>query len=70
MDITERRKAEEYLRRFELLSEHSRDIILFIDRKDGHILEANAAAMQAYGYGREELPRSPFETYVPAEPRN
>lgn len=54
-DITERRQAEEYLRRFELLSEHSRDIILFIGREDGHILEANAAAIRAYGYNREEL---------------
>ncbi|HSL44773.1 MAG TPA: PAS domain S-box protein [Anaerolineales bacterium] len=54
-DITERKQAEEYLRRFELLSEHSRDIILFIDFKDGHILECNAAAVKAYGYSREEL---------------
>jgi len=54
-DITERKQAEEYLRRFELLSEHSRDIILFIDRNDGRILEANAAAIQAYGYSRDEL---------------
>ena len=54
-DITERRDAEAYLRRFELLSEHSRDIILFMGNKDGRILEANAAAVQAYGYSRDEL---------------
>ena len=54
-DVTERKQAEEYLRRFELLSEHSRDIILFIDRENVRILEANAAAMQAYGYSRDEL---------------
>ncbi|MGB8983110.1 MAG: PAS domain S-box protein, partial [Anaerolineales bacterium] len=54
-DITERRRAEENLRRFELLSEHSRDIILFMGRDDGRILEANAAAVQAYGYSRAEL---------------
>jgi len=54
-DITERRRAEENLRRFELLSEHSRDIILFLRREDGRILEANAAAAQAYGYTHEEL---------------
>jgi PAS domain S-box-containing protein len=54
-DITERKRAEENLRRFELLSEHSRDIILFIERENGRILEANSAALQAYGYGREEL---------------
>jgi PAS domain S-box-containing protein len=54
-DITERKQAEENLRRFELLSEHSRDIILFMGNKDGRILEANAAALQAYGYSRAEL---------------
>lgn len=41
--------------RFELLSTHSRDIILFIRRDDGCILEANAAATSAYGYSRAEL---------------
>ena len=54
-DITESKQAEQYLRRFELLSEHSRDIILFMRRDDGRILEANAAAMKAYGYSRDEL---------------
>lgn len=54
-DITDQKIAEEGLRRFELLSEHSRDIILFMRRADGRILEANAAAIQAYGYNREEL---------------
>lgn len=42
------------LRRYELLSEHTRDIVLFI-RPDGRILEANRAAVQAYGYSRREL---------------
>jgi len=49
------RASEEALHRFELLSEHSRDIILFIRREDGSILDANAAAAKAYGYSREEL---------------
>jgi PAS domain S-box-containing protein len=55
MDITERKQAEENLRRFQLLSEHSRDIILFIRYQDGQILDANAAALEAYRYRREEL---------------
>ena len=54
-DITERKKAEEALQRFQLLSEHSRDIILFMRFQDGRILEANAAAAQAYGYSHTEL---------------
>ncbi len=43
------------LRRHRLLSEYSRDVILFIRRDDGRILEANRAAVQAYGYTHEEL---------------
>jgi two-component system, cell cycle sensor histidine kinase and response regulator CckA len=54
-DITERKRAEEILRRFELLVSHSRDIVLFIRRDDGRILEANEAATKAYGYHREQL---------------
>jgi PAS domain S-box-containing protein len=54
-DISQRKQAEEGLHRFELLSEHSRDIILFMRRNNGRILEANAAAIQAYGYSRQEL---------------
>ncbi len=54
-DETERKQAEDYLRRYQLLSDNSRDIILFMRRDDGRILEANAAALQAYGYSREEL---------------
>lgn len=46
---------DERLSRYELLIAHSRDIILFVRRGDGRILEANAAATNAYGYSREEL---------------
>ena len=54
-DVTERKQAEEILHRYELLAAHTRDIILFIKRDDGRILEANAAAVAAYGYTRDEL---------------
>ncbi len=50
-----RKHAEEALQRYELLARHSRDIILFMRRGDGRILEANAAATRAYGYTHEEL---------------
>jgi PAS domain S-box-containing protein len=54
-DITERKQTEEALRRYELLASHTRDIVLFMRREDGRILEANAAAHRTYGYSREEM---------------
>jgi PAS domain S-box-containing protein len=55
VDITERKQAEDALRRHELVVQQSRDIILYMRREDGRIVEANAAAAAAYGYGRDEL---------------
>ncbi len=54
-DISERARAQEALRRYEMLANHSRDIILFIRKKDGRILDANHAAHVAYGYTHAEL---------------
>ncbi|AQT67034.1 Phytochrome-like protein cph1 [Anaerohalosphaera lusitana] len=54
-DISRRKEAETMLRRYEILALQSRDIILVIDPKDGRITEANAAAVEAYGYTRSEL---------------
>ena len=54
VDISERKQTEELLKRYQLLSEHSRDIVLFV-RTDGQIIEANNAALKAYGYARQEL---------------
>lgn len=56
LDISGQKKAEETLKRYELLSGHSRDVILFMTR-EGDILEANAAAIKAYGYSHEEMLR-------------
>jgi PAS domain S-box-containing protein len=42
-------------RKYEILAEHSRDVILFVRRDDGRILDANAAAAAAYGWTRDEL---------------
>ncbi|MBU7007658.1 EAL domain-containing protein [Phosphitispora fastidiosa] len=53
-DISERIQAEEVLKRYQLLFEHANDIILFF-RRDGKILEANTAAVNTYGYSREQL---------------
>ena len=53
-DISERKQTEEALNRYRLLSERSRDIMLFF-RPDGQFVEVNQAAVNAYGYTREEL---------------
>ncbi|GKT09838.1 PAS domain S-box protein [Desulforhabdus sp. TSK] len=53
-DITERKRAENILKRYELLSRHTREMILFISQ-DGRILEANDAACTGYGYDRDTL---------------
>jgi PAS domain S-box-containing protein len=55
VDITERKLADDVLHRYELLARLSRDVILFVRRDDGRILEANDAATAVYGYSRGEL---------------
>ncbi|HUO61533.1 MAG TPA: ATP-binding protein [Candidatus Acidoferrales bacterium] len=49
------RESQVKLRRYQLFSENARDIIVFVRATDGQILEANDAAIAAYGYSREEL---------------
>ena len=46
--------TEQQLRRYQVLSEYSRDIVLYIS-VDGRILEANQAAVKAYQYNHGEL---------------
>jgi PAS domain S-box-containing protein len=53
-DITERKQAEEALQRYRHLSEYANDIIWLL-RADGRIVEVNQAAVDAYGYSRDEL---------------
>jgi PAS domain S-box-containing protein len=60
-DITEEKLATEGLERYRILSEKAIDIILFVDM-NGNIIEANNAALNAYGYKSDELlNRSIFE---------
>jgi PAS domain S-box-containing protein len=54
IDITARKQVEEALARYHLLAEQTRDIILFL-RRDGQIVDANQAAIAAYGYDRSTL---------------
>ncbi|MBL8056317.1 MAG: PAS domain S-box protein, partial [Anaerolineales bacterium] len=54
-DVTEQNRYTAVLQRYRLLSEHTRDILLFVRAADGQVLEANAAARAAYGYSEAEL---------------
>jgi PAS domain S-box-containing protein len=53
-DETEKMIAEEGLSKYQLLSQHAKDIILFVDT-EGRIIEGNEAAVKAYGYSKVEL---------------
>jgi PAS domain S-box-containing protein len=53
-DITHLKQTEIRLDRYRLLSQYTNDIILFM-QMDGRIIEANEAAIKAYGYSKEEL---------------
>jgi len=54
-ELAERARAEETLQRYHLVAEQARDIILFVRRRDGQILEANRTAVDRYGYAHSEL---------------
>ncbi|MFN2449830.1 MAG: response regulator [Candidatus Baltobacteraceae bacterium] len=51
----EMRERAAQLAKYQLLAQQGRDIILFVRRRDWKILEANAAASQAYGYTKDEF---------------
>lgn len=46
--------SRQVILRSNLVAERTRDVFLLLNL-DGHILEVNSAAVQAYGYSREEL---------------
>lgn len=53
-DVTELKRGEQMLKKYQLLFDHAIDIILYVDR-DGRIINANNAAIIAYGYLKDEL---------------
>lgn len=53
-DINKIKVLEEIFMKYQFLKETARDIILFV-KEDGRIIEANKAAVEAYGYEYEEL---------------
>ncbi|HBV87253.1 MAG TPA: hybrid sensor histidine kinase/response regulator [Desulfosporosinus sp.] len=53
-NITDSKLVERAAKKYQVILEKARDIILFMDT-EGNILEANEAAIRAYGYTREEI---------------
>ena len=49
------RAKKEDLKQYKLLFKAAKDIILFIEYNSGEIIDANEAAVKAYGYSREDL---------------
>ena len=56
-EMMERQAAQEALRQYKLFFVRSRDVMLFINQATERIVEANPAAVAAYGYSYEELLR-------------
>jgi diguanylate cyclase (GGDEF)-like protein/PAS domain S-box-containing protein len=54
-DVTQRRAAEEELRRFRLAMDNSADMIVLIDRTTMRFVDVNETACRLLGYSREEL---------------
>lgn len=54
IDITELKRVNERLQKYQVLAERSNDAMLFID-KEGNILEVNDAAVRTYGYTKKEF---------------
>jgi two-component system sensor histidine kinase/response regulator len=54
-------QREHQLLLYRLLADVTQDFILFIDRSDMTIIEANAAALKAHGYERSELIGKPMQ---------
>lgn len=54
IDITDRKIADDGLKRYQILTEKTRDFILFMDIQ-GNIIDVNDSALKAYGYTYEEF---------------
>ncbi|HET7198725.1 MAG TPA: PAS domain S-box protein, partial [Burkholderiales bacterium] len=54
-DITERKRAEEELRRFRVAMDESADMIVLIERATMRFIDVNRTACALLGYSREEL---------------
>ena len=67
----ELQQRERLLKRYRLLAEVTHDIILFVDRLDLTVIDANAAAIKAYGYpdliGRQTASLNAVEDPIDSE---
>jgi diguanylate cyclase (GGDEF)-like protein/PAS domain S-box-containing protein len=64
-DVTERRAAEEELRRFRLAMDNSADMIVLIDRAAMCFIDVNETACRLLGYTKEELLRMGPQDVLP-----
>ena len=55
-EMIDLKQPDQSIRNYQFnLLEYARDIVLLINKKTGHIIEANHAAVRAYGYEKEAL---------------
>jgi PAS domain S-box-containing protein len=66
-DLTERRAAEEEVRRFRLLVESVKDYAIFMLDPSGHISTWNAGAERIKGYAAHEIIGKHFSAFYPPE---
>ncbi len=66
LDITERKRAEEQLKRMSKVFMDATDPIV-IEDMDGTVIDMNKEAEHAYGWTRKELIGEPIKTIVPPE---
>jgi PAS domain S-box-containing protein len=66
-DLTERKLAEEEVRRFRLLVESVRDYAIFMLDASGHVTTWNAGAERIKGYAANEIIGKHFSSFYPLE---
>jgi PAS domain S-box-containing protein len=68
-DITSEKHAEDQLNIFQTFTENARDIVLFVRKQDGKIIEANRKATEMYGFSHDELLNTTIFALRKSDPR-